>query len=97
MFGFSSSSAHRAVQRPAALTRNGASLGASDGQLRRAAGNGYDGSAADNVIATNRGRVATSLAARAAASNRSIKISANMAVPPKFARQFVGDAGRASR
>src|SRR6516165_8613989 len=47
---------------------------------------GLDAFAAGNVIGTNReGVAASNLTTRAAASNRSMKISANMAQPPWFA------------
>src|SRR5262249_18264533 len=47
-----------------------------------------------NVIGTNRELLAASLAARAAASNRSMKISASMAVPPWFAPAVLSAALR---
>jgi hypothetical protein len=61
-------------------------LGSGPENRRRAAGRGYDAftTGVGNVIGTNRELVALSLAVRASASTRSMKISASMAVPPKF-------------
>ena len=59
----------------------GRAWGRATGQLRRAAGRDYEAFAtgAGSVIGTKRELAAT----RATASNRSMKISASMAVSPK--------------
>ena len=75
-----------ALRKTGSATRNGSSFGQWPGKSLPRCGRGYDAftTGVGNVIGTNRDLVALSLAVRASASTWSMKISASMAVRPKF-------------